>query len=435
MQVSVEKTQGLERRLTVEVPTANIEQTVAERLKSMAGRVRIAGFRPGKVPLKLVQSRYGDQVRAEVQEDLMRTSFYEAVQRENLRPAGTPSIELQASGADTLKFTATFEVYPDVTVDVPATLSVEKPIVTITESDVDAMVDRLRRQRASWVTVERAAADGDRITIDFRGSIDGVAFTGGEANNYPLVLGSRRLIPGFEEQVVGMKAGEQRDITVSFPAEYPNQALAGKTAVFAITAHAVAEQRLPGVADPDFLALLGAETVEDMRRDVRASMQRELDQAIRNRIKSQLLDKLVEANPIEVPKALVENEIAQMANQARQNMGMTGNQPVTDELRAAFDATARRRVAIGLLIGEVIRSQGIKNDPARVRARIETLAASYEQPQEVLDWYYQDRNRLAGVEALVLEDQAVEWVLGQVKTEDKPMGFDAIMQPGAEAAA
>ena len=430
MQISVTSTEGLERRMTVELPAGGVEQEVQQRLKSMAGRVRLDGFRPGKVPLTVVVKRYGAQVRQEVQADMVQNSFYQAVQKENLRPAGTPKIELAAASEDVFAFTATFEVYPEVKVVVPADMVIQKPAVAVGEKEIDEMVEKLRKQRANWEEVQRAAAEGDQVVIDFLGKLNGEPFAGGEAQGYPLILGSKRFIPGFEEQLIGVSAGEQREVSVTFPEQYQNEALAGQPVTFDVTVQKVNGPKLPDLNDPDFLKTLGVSEggVDALRADVRDSMSRELEQKIASQVKSQVLDKLFAANPVDLPSALVESEIEQMASQTRQSMGIEGNQPVTDEIRTAYMEQARRRVALGLLMGEVIREKAFRADADKVRARIEMLASSYDDAAAVVAWYYEDRSRLAGVEALVLEDQVIDWIASVVKVEDVAAGFDEVMQ-------
>lgn len=430
MQVSVTSTEGLERRMTVELPADGVEQEIKQRLKSMAGRVRIDGFRPGKVPFTVVEKRYGSQVRQEVQADMVQNSFYEAVQKENLRPAGTPRIEVNAASGDKFAFTATFEIYPEVKVVIPADMVVEKPAVEVGDQDVDNMIDKLRKQRAGWEAAERPVADGDQVLIDFLGKLNGEPFSGGEAKGYPLVIGSKRFIPGFEEQLIGVESGENREVDVTFPEQYQNEELAGKAVVFEVTVHAVNGPKLPDLNDTEFLKTLGVQDggIDALRKDVRDSMARELEQKIAAKVKSQVLDKLFVANPIELPFALVESEIQQMANQTRQSMGMQGAQEMTDEVRTALQDQARRRVALGLLVGELIREKAFRADPEKTRARIEALAAGYEEPAAVVAWYYEDRARLAGVEALVLEDQVVGWIVSEAKVEDVKTGFDEVMQ-------
>jgi len=430
MQVSVTSTEGLERSMTVEVPADKINTEVQQRLKSMAGRVKIDGFRPGKVPFTVVQKRFSAQVREEVESEMLRSSFYEAIQQENLRPAGTPKIETAASVDDKFAFTATFEVYPEVKVEVPADMVVEKPAVEAGEADLDNMLDKLRKQRAGWEETDRAAEIGDQLVFDFLGKIDDEPFEGGEAKDYALELGSNRFIAGFEEQLVGTKASDEKDVNVTFPEDYQSEALAGKPAVFEVAVKKVNAPKLPDLEDPEFLKALGVEEggIDALRSNVRESMERELKQKIAAHVKEQALDKLLDANPIELPSALVEDEIKQMADQARQSMGMQGEMELTDEIRNALGERARRRVGLGLLVGELIREKGFKAEAEKVRARIEEMAESYEDPQSVLAWYYQDKTRLSGVEALVLEDQVVDWLLSEIKTEDVVKTFDDIMQ-------
>jgi trigger factor len=430
MQVSVTSNEGLERKLTVEVPADKVEQAVQQRLKGMAGRVRIDGFRPGKVPFSVIQKRYGAQVREEVKSELVRDSLYEAIQQQNLRPAGMPKVETDASTGDKLAFTATFEVYPEVKVEVPADLVVNKPNVEVSDADVDKMLEKLRKQRSTWEEVDRAAQEDDQVVMDFLGKINGEAFEGGAAEDYTLELGSKRFIAGFEDQLIGLKAGDSKEVNVTFPEEYQSEELAGKPAVFEVTVKAVKGPKLPELDDPEFLQALGTQEggVENLRQEVRQSMERELKQKVAAKVKEDLLDKMLEANPIELPAALVEDELRTMANQARQSMGMEGEQEVTDEIRNALGDRARRRVGLGLMVGELIREKGFKADADKVRAQIEELAQTYEDPQAVINWYYQDKSRLSGVEALVLEDQVVDWLLTEVKAEDVNMAFDDVME-------
>ena len=438
MQVSVTTTEGLERRMSVEVPADRVDQEVQQRLKSMSGSVRMAGFRPGKVPFKVIQQRYGAQVRQEVQAELLRSTLYEALQQENLRPAGAPKVELDASEGSNFAYTATFEIYPEVDVKIPQGTKVEKLVADITDQDVDNMIEKLRKQRASWTTVERAAQEGDQVVIDFVGKIEGEAFEGGEAKDYPLTLGAGRFIAGFEEQLIGSNAGESKDVTVTFPDDYQNEELAGKEAVFSVTVKEVKEATLPALDDPEFMQALGVSEggVEELKAEVKGSMERELAQTVAAKFKNDVLEAVLQANPVELPQALVDSEIQIMMNEARQSMGMPpaeGEQEINDEIRAAFEEKARRRVALGLLIGEILKEQGIKADADKVRERIEEQASSYEDPESVINWYYQDRSRLSGVEALVLEDQVVDWIAEQFEVEETAKSFDEVMQSGASS--
>ncbi len=432
MQVSVTSSEGLERRLTVEVPAERIQKEVSQRLKGMVGRIRMDGFRPGKVPMKVMEKRYGAQVRQEVQADVMQHSFYEAIEQENLRPAGSPKLELGASDGEKFEFSATFEIYPEVKVKLPADLVIEKPVVDVSEQDVDDMIEKLRTQRTGWEAADRAAEMGDQVVMDFLGKIDGEAFSGGEAKAYPLELGSNRFIAGFEEQLVGAKAGDSLDVSVTFPENYQSEELAGKPAIFEVTINAVNSPKLPDVEDEEFLKALGVQEggVETLRKDIRENMEREVAQKVLAKVKDSALDKLLDANSIELPSALVEGEIQQMASQARQSMGIQEEFEVTDAVRDTFKERASRRVALGLLIGEVIREQDFKADAGKVRDRIAELATSYEDPDAVVKWYYEDKNRLSGVEALVLEDLAVEWIISQAKVEEVAKPFDEVMQSG-----
>lgn len=430
MQVSVTPTEGLERRMTVEVPAENIEQEVANRLKSLAGTVKMQGFRPGKVPMRVVQQRYGAQVRQEVEVETMRTALADALRQEELQPAGTPKLELGEKSDSGIQFVATFEVYPEIKLNLPSGTTIEKPVVDITDADLDAMIEKLRTQRAGWEAVDRASADGDQVIIDFVGKIDGEAFAGGEASDYPLVLGSKRFIAGFEEKLVGTKAGDALDVDLSFPEDYHNKEFAGKDVVFSVTVKTVNGSKLPELDDADFLAALGVSDggVDALRDEVRGSMLREVKQATENKVKEQVLNALLEANQIDLPSALVDAEVQQLAQQARQGMGIQGEMEVSDEIRAALEPNARRRVALGLLLGDVIRDKGFKADASIVRTRIEELAGSYEDPASVINWYYEDRERLSGVEALVLEDQAVEWLLESVTVSEVSKTMDEVME-------
>lgn len=430
MQVSVTSTEGLERRLTVEVPAERVEKEVVQRLKGLAGRVRLDGFRPGKVPMKVMEKRYGAQVRQEVQADVMQHSFYEAIEQESLRPAGSPKLELGESDSEKFEFSAIFEVYPEVKVEVPSDLVISKPTVAVQDSDVDGMIEKLRGQRTSWEVADRAAENGDQVVIDFLGKVDGEAFAGGEAKAYPLELGSGRFIPGFEEQLVGAKAGDNVNVDVTFPESYQSEDLAGKAAVFEVTVNTVNEAKLPDVEDEEFLKALGVQEggIDALRKDVRESMEREAAQKVAAKVKDSALDQLLNANTIDLPNSLIENEIQQLAAQAGQSMGIQQEMPVTDEIRNALKERAERRVALGLLVGEVIREQGFQADAGAVRERIVEMAATYEDPDSVLKWYYEDKSRLSGVEALVLEDQAVDWIMSQAKVEEVSTPFEDLMQ-------
>ncbi len=438
MQVSVTTTEGLERRMSVEVPADRVEQEVKQRLKSMSGTVRLAGFRPGKVPFKVVQQRYGAQVLQEVHGELLRSTLYEAIQQENLRPAGAPKVELGESDNNALAYTAVFEVYPEINVTIPSGARVEKLVAEITDQNVDDMIEKLRKQRASWNDVERAAQEGDQVVIDFQGKVDGELFEGGESEDYSLVLGSGQFIAGFEEQLIGLSGGDSAEVKVTFPDDYQNEKLAGKDAVFSVTVKRVQEPSFPAIDDPEFMQGFGVTDggVDALKAEVRSSMARELAQTVAGKFKQQVLDIIMEANPVELPQSLVDSELQQMMNETRQSMGMPpaeGEQTIPEEIRTAFGEKANRRVALGLLIGEILKEQGFEADADKVRERIEAQASSYEDPASVLAWYYQDKSRLSGVEALVLEDQVVDWIAQQFDVVEEKKSFDDIMQNSAQA--
>ncbi|GAB6040001.1 trigger factor [Endothiovibrio diazotrophicus] len=427
MQVSVETTEGLERKMTVQVPAGQIDAQVDERLKSMARTLRVDGFRPGKAPLKVIKRQYGGRVRGEVVDEVIHSTFGEAVNEQSLHLAGPPSITAADLNDDELKYTATFEVYPEVTLVAMSEISVERPVAEVAEADVDAMLEKLREQRATWKTVERAAAEGDRVTIDFEGSIDGELFQGGKAEKAPIVLGSKQMIPGFEEQLVGLSAGDEKTLEVSFPEAYHVESLAGKAARFAVKLHSVEEKELPELNDELAAEMKVAEGgLEGLRKEVRGNMERELRGAIQSKVKSAVMDALLEKNPFDLPKALVEREIDVLSQDAqRYNQG--GNFSLPREL---FEEQARRRVALGLMVGEIVRSGEMKADTDRVRAKVEELASTYEEPAEVIAWYYKNPEYLSRIQSSVLEDQVVEQILSEARVNDVTATFDEVMNAG-----
>jgi len=432
MQVSVETTAGLERRMSIEVPSDRIETEVQSRLRNLARTTRIKGFRPGKVPMKVLERQYGGQVRSEVLGEVMQSSFYEAVTKEQLRPAGAPQIEPQSlePGKD-LQFTATFEVFPEITLAPLDGVEFEKTVAEVTDADIDKMIETLRKQRASWSEVERAAQDGDRVTVDFTGTIDGEAFGGNEGKGVPVTIGGKRMIDGFEEGLVGAKAGDELTLNLAFPAEYGHKEVAGKPVQFAVTVQKVEEAALPEV-DAEFVHAFGVESdsVDDLRQEIRQSMERELEQKVKASVKQQVMDKLLEINTIDVPAALVREEAESLAQQMRQNMHVPQGKSGVDLDSGMFEEEARRRVTLGLLLAELVQVNEIKVDPAQVREAVEKIAATYEQPEQVINWYYGDKGRLREVESVVLEDQVVDWVLGHGQVSEKTAGFDELMNLG-----
>lgn len=423
MQVSVETTGGLGRRMTVQIPADRIDQQVENKLQQLARSVRLDGFRPGKVPLSVVKKRYGDQVRQETAGELIASSYEEALQKENLRPAGEPSIEqTQNQPGMELQYVATFEIYPEVEPPVLDDISIERMTADVVESDVDEMLEKLRKQRVTWTRVERPADVGDRVEIDFEGSIDGKPFAGNKASGVPLELGSKSMIPGFEEQLAGATAGESRTIEVTFPDDYASSEVAGKTAAFDVRVHAVAAPVLPEVND-EFARVFGVGDggLEALREEIRRNMERELQAVIKSRVKQQVFDALLKKAALDVPESLVESEISALIKNDERAADAGGD-------RERYADEARRRVSLGLLIAEIVKRNQLQIDPERVRETIENMAQSYEKPEEVVQWYYSNQDMLAGVQTLIMEETVVEWVAGQAKVVDKLTSFSEIMQ-------
>lgn len=434
MQVTVETISNIERRVKVVVPVAKVNEDVASRVAKTARTVRMDGFRPGKVPLSLVQKRFGDAIRQEAIGDIIRDSFYEAVTQEKLNPAGYPSIEeVTDKAGEDLVFVAVVEVYPEIALADFAQITIERPSADITEADVDQMIENLRKQRATFTESADAAADGDKVVIDFAGSIDGEAFEGGTSTNFELVLGSKRMIPGFEDAIVGIKAGEVRDINVTFPEDYQAENLRAKAAVFKITAHQVLKQELPAIDDA-FLAAFGVKAggIEKLREDVKKNMARELKQALKNKVKTQAMDQLLALNTVELPKALVANEINRQRQAMFQQFGGANakfdSSMLPDDL---FKEQAERSVSLGLLISQVIKNHDVTVDADRVRAVVEEVAEAYETPEDVINYYYGSRDQLAQVEALVLEDQVVDLILSAAKVSDVTSNYMDVVRPQA----
>lgn len=432
MHVTVETTGNLGRRMTVAVPAARMEQEIAARLKRLSQTARFPGFRPGKAPMKMVEAQYAGKVLEEVAGDLIRATFYEAVNEKGLKPAGGPDIQPKNMnrGKD-FEYTATFEIYPEVKRLEIKGARIERPVVTVGEEDVNRTIDSLRRQRVGWNPVERAAANEDRVLIDFQGMLDGVPFEGGEARDFPLVLGNNTLIDGFESGLIGARAGESRTLDVTFPADYRNTRLAGKKVQFAVTVKQVNEPVLPEVND-EFARALGVADgkIETLRREVRANLERELAERVRRELREQVFKAVIEANPLDVPKALEQSEIEHLIQSSRANLearGVPGNQLPGDP--QLYAEQARKRVTLGLILAEMVQAKSLSVDAQLVRARIEELAAGYDNPQEFVDWHYANRERLAEIESKVIEDRAVELLLATAEAVDKPMSFQELMRP------
>ena len=423
MQVSVETTSGLGRRMTVQIPAEQIDQKVESKLQQLARSVRLDGFRPGKVPLSVVKKRYESQVRSETAGELIASSYEQALQQQNLRPAGEPDIEqTRNQPGQALEYVVTFEVYPDVEPPEIADITIERPVAEVTSADVDNMLEKLRKQRVTWTRVERSAAEGDRLEIDFQGTIDGQPFSGNSASNVPLELGSGAMIPGFEEQLTGSSAGDRKTIEVTFPADYASKEVAGKTAQFDVSVNAVAEAVLPELDDAFAKTVgVGDGGLDKLREEVRRNMHRELDAAVKSRVKQQVFESLLAKADIDVPAALIDQEVEALIKKE-------GDAADAGADRSRYEQEAKRRICLGLLIAELIKRHQLQVDPERVRETIEALAQSYEKPEEVVQWYYSNQDMLAGIQTLVMEDTVVEWVADQAKTEDKAYTFEELMQ-------
>lgn len=433
MQVSVETTAGLERRLTIVVPSERFESAVSSRLSATRNSVRLPGFRPGKVPMKEVRRRFGAAARAETASDIMRDSFSEAVQQEALVPAGSPALEIVKidPGVD-FEFIATFEVFPRVELSDFSQFEVTRPVCEVTEQDIDDMVQRLREQRRVWEVVERSAEEGDQVTVDFEGSLDGESFEGGKGEDVKFTVGAGQMIEDFDQAVLGLAAGEEKTFQAGFPDDYPREPLAGKTVDFALAVTSVAAPRLPAV-DEDFIAAFGVEDggMEAFREEVSGNMRRELDGAIRAQVKARVMDLLVENHDLQLPNAMVHREIQGLKDRMLERVREADRDSVSlpDDL---FREQAERVVTIGLVIREIVRSHELSADVARIRDRIEELAEPYADKEQVIAWYYQNEEQLAGVEMTVLEDQVVDVVLESAQVELQERSYaDIIAGPAA----
>lgn len=435
MQVSVENTSALERRLTVSVPSTDVDAQVEAKLLQTAKTVRIDGFRPGKVPMKIVRKRYEGAVRQDVLGQAIEQAFYQAVAQENLRPVGQPNIEPvnMESGKD-LEFVATFEVFPEVELADLSSVEVEQAESKVAAADVKKMIENLREQKKEWRESARAAVkDGDRVTINFVGKIDGEAFEGGAADDQSLVIGSGSMIPGFEEGIVGMKKGEERDIDVTFPEEYHAENLKGKAAVFTITLNKLERGELPKV-DEEFVKTFGVEDgdLEKFKEELKVNMQRELDQAITNRNKKAAFDALLNANEVEVPAAAIDSEVHSLQHQAAERFGKGQIDPHTLP-REPFEEEATRRVKLGVLVGEFARQNELKADADRVRAAVDRIASAYEDGSQVVEYYYSNDEALRQVETMVLEEMTAESICKQAKVTQTKLSYEEAVSGQAQA--
>jgi trigger factor len=430
MQQAVQNTSALERNITVSIPVQHLEAEIQQRLKKLARTVKMQGFRPGHVPIKMVERHYGFQVRQEVVTDEVQQRFADAVKDQNYRVAGYPRFQPvpATEGASNVEYTATFEVYPDIVVGDLSKFEVTRPQTEVTDADVAKTMDTLRKQRAKFNNVEREARNGDLVNIDFEGLIAGQPFEGNKAANFTVVLGEARMLPDFESSIVGMKTGETRTFPLTFPQDY-NEQLKGKTADFTVTVNQVAEPDLPPI-DAEFAKTLGVASgdVEQLKREVRQNVEAEVTKRVKSTIKEQVMDALHQAAAFEVPRSLLDAEIQRMQQKAVEDLkqrGMT-NQEVTLPPNLFTDRAARR-IKVGLVVAELVKRNNLQAKPEQVRALIEEHAQSFEQPEQLVRWYYADPSRLAEVEALVMEDNVVEWALGQMGVVDEKTSFDDLM--------
>jgi len=432
MQVSVETTSNIERRMTIGVPAQEIDQAVQKRLQETARTVRLNGFRPGKVPMSVVKRRFGDSIRQEIVGEVMRDNYIKALQEQDVNPAGWPRFEPKTmeEGKD-LEFVAIFEVLPEIELGDLSKVEVEKPVSEVTDKDIDTMIDNLRRQQATMKEVKRKSKNKDVVTIDFKGSIDGEEFEGGSAESHRLTLGSGQMIPGFEKGIVGGKAGEELEIDVEFPADYHNEDLAGKPAKFAITIHKVEEPQLPEL-DQEFFKRFGIEAEDEaaFREEVKKNMERELKQAVSNKVKNDVVEGLLATTELDIPSALVDQEIDRLRQDAVQRFG--GQVDFQQLPKEIFEDQAKRRVKTGLLFQEVVKKNDLKADDAKVEEKIQEIASTYEQPDEVIAHFSSNPDQKAQVESSVLEDAVVDHVLAQAKVTEKKMKYEEAVAAGQQ---
>jgi trigger factor len=428
MQVSVEKTSELSRKMTVSVPEAVVQEKMAERLKSLAREVKVDGFRPGKVPSHVVKKLYGDKIRNEIATDLINATFYDALKDQDLNPVGHPHFQ-PLDESEGFKYTVVFEVYPDISLDGAAGLEVVRPVAAVSDSDVDDMIEKLRVQKQTWHIIDRPAQDHDRVTISFSGTSEDVNFTDGRVENFEVICGEKKMIPGFEDHLIGLETDANKIFSVTFPDDYGNAALAGKAAEFNVDVIKVEEPALPEI-DAEFIKAYGIEgdSVESFRDDVKNNMERELEQALRAKLKNAVMDALYEKIPLTAPNALVDLEVENLLKPyietaKRQNMKLEDLKLPRD----VFEEQAKRRVALGLILSEIVHENKMTVDNDKVRSTIEDMAKSYERPEDVVSWYYSDEKRLGDVQQMVLEDQTIEWLVAQAKVTDETVKFSDVM--------
>jgi trigger factor len=429
MQVSVEKTSELSRKMTVSLPEEMLQEKMDARFKSLAREVKVDGFRPGKVPVRVVKKMYSDRVKGEVVGDLIQTTYFDALQEQKLTPVGQPHIH-EVDDAKGFEYTAEFEVYPELSLDALPTLEIKQPIASLEQADKDAVIKKLRDQKKSWDVVERASAKDDQIKINFSGVCDGENFTDGKVENHAVEIGKEAMIPGFEDELIGLEAGNNKTFKVNFPEEYGNEKLAGKEAEFEIEVITVEAATLPEI-DEEFIKAYGVEdgTIESFNADVNSNLENELAQGLKQKLKNAVMDELYEKVQVTVPNALIDQEIETLmqpylANAKKQNLNVDD----LDLPKDIFEVQAKRRVTLGLVLGEIIKANDIKIDDDKVRSMVEEMASRYESPEEFVSWYYADEKRLNEIKQMVLEEQTVDWIVGQAKVTEEKVSFNDVME-------
>jgi trigger factor len=434
MQVSVETTRDLERKLTVQLPSEQFQKAFEARLQSLAKTTRLAGFRPGKVPLKVIRQKFGNSVKQEILSDFVQRGYGEAIRQKNLKPAGLPKIDAKPpERGDDFTFTAVFEVYPDIELADLKLLNVVRPNVEISDPDIDAMVEKLRRQQATWEAVDRAAGMDDQVVIDFQGTLDGEPFEGGKGEDVALVLGSKRMIEGFESELVGIKSAETRTFKIKFPKDYANESLRGKKAQFQVTCKEVQTRVLPEV-DEAFIRSFGTEDgqLETFRGQLRDHMSRELEENLQRYLRRQITDGLLKLHDMTLPNVMVDSEVRQLQQQTFQRLGLKDAD--FDRLpREPFEEEARRRVALGLLMGEIVQHRQIKVDMQEVKALIEKTAENYQNSEQMVQYYMSDAEARRHFENIVIENRVMDNLLAAAKVSEKTMSFDELLQANQSA--
>ncbi|MBK8317404.1 MAG: trigger factor [Betaproteobacteria bacterium] len=430
MEATTAQANDLERRVDLSIAISNVEKEMEQRLKRMGKNMKMSGFRPGKVPFSIVKQQHGDQARHEVLSEELDRVFGEAVATQKMRVAGYPRIEPKVTESKThLEFSAIFEVYPEITLGDTSTAEIERPVLEVSDAEIDKTLDILRKQRVSYDDTDRAAAVEDRVVIDFLGKKDGEPFQGGQATDYPFVLGQGMMLPDFEKAVEGAKVGESKTFDLAFPDDYHAKDLAGQTVQFEITVKQVQAPKLPEI-DAEFAIGMGIADgdITKMRSEIEANLKREVKRRIEAKIKDQVMEALIKANPISLPSSLVEMEIQRLMQAARQDMEQRGMKnadfPIQPEW---FTEQAKRRVTLGLILAELVKTEKLQATPEQVRAMVEETAQSYEQPEEIIRWYYAQPQRLGEVEGVAIESNVVEWVLSKAKVTDKAAAFDELM--------